>query len=427
MKTVKIQIGHKTTVLSGLFLLFLALFSILYFFFFVPLEAQGTRALFWSFQSIDTMKYSRDLAREKLNDPTFDKVIATQMKDIASTGATHVAIATPYDEEFYPILQRWVKEARREHLNVWFRGNFSGWEGWFSYPKITRSEHLDKTKEFLSSHPDIFVNGDVFTPCPECENGGPGDPRLNGDVEGHRKFLIEEYAITKQFFTSKNKKVASNYDSMNKDVATLVMDRKTTDALDGVITIDHYVATGEKLSSDIKTLNEATGGKIVLGEYGAPIPDINGVMTEQEQAAWIRNTGVLLAKTPGLIGVNYWVNTGGSTQLWNEDGTRRQAVDAISMFYLPQQLKLSVKNEIGRPIPGATIKGGERFVLTSKNGVGILPYFERSEKITVSAIDYIPKTLAISDVNNNSIILESTNESPLFKFLKFFRDRGILK
>ncbi|MDP3888564.1 MAG: hypothetical protein Q8Q24_00825, partial [bacterium] len=93
------------------------------------------------FKSIDTMKYSRDIAREKLNDPSFDKVIDTQVKNIADTGATHVAIATPYDEEFLPILKRWVSSARKYNLKVWFRGNWSGWEGWFDYPKIDRSTH----------------------------------------------------------------------------------------------------------------------------------------------------------------------------------------------------------------------------------------------------------------------------------------------
>ena len=70
-------------------------------------------ARFWNFQAIDTMKYSRDLSREKLNDLTFDITIERQIKQIADTGATHVGIATPYDEEFLPVLKRWVKYARQ--------------------------------------------------------------------------------------------------------------------------------------------------------------------------------------------------------------------------------------------------------------------------------------------------------------------------
>ena len=56
----------------------------------------------WAFQSVDTMKHSRDLAREKLHDASYDAVIDREVRAIAETGATHVAIATPYDEEFVP-------------------------------------------------------------------------------------------------------------------------------------------------------------------------------------------------------------------------------------------------------------------------------------------------------------------------------------
>src|SRR3990167_4248908 len=75
-----------------------------------------SRSIWWEFQSIDTMKYSRDLSREKLNDPSFNTIINQQVAQIAGTGATHIAIATPYDEEFYPMLVRWVASARRNNL-----------------------------------------------------------------------------------------------------------------------------------------------------------------------------------------------------------------------------------------------------------------------------------------------------------------------
>lgn len=289
------------------------------------------------FLSIDTMKYSRDVSREKLNDPAFDSIIDTQVKNIADTGATHVAIATPYDEEFYPILKRWTDAARRYHLKVWFRGNWSGWEGWFDYPKITREEHITKTREFILKNRDIFSNGDVFTACPECENGGPsaagGDPRQTGDIQGHRKFLIDEYNVTKSAFKAISKDVASNFDSMNGDVARAVMDRKTTAALDGIVTIDHYVATPEKLIADIEEIARSSGGKIVLGEFGAPIPDINGDMSEDEQAAWISRALTLILNSKEVIGVNYWTNIGSSTALWNDDGSARKAVYVIRIIY----------------------------------------------------------------------------------------------
>ena len=66
---------------------------------------------------------------------------------------------------------------RKHGLSVWFRGNFSGWEEWFGYPKIKAYEHINKTRNFIINNPELFADGDIFTSCPECENGGPGDPR----------------------------------------------------------------------------------------------------------------------------------------------------------------------------------------------------------------------------------------------------------
>lgn len=292
-----------------------------------------TKPATWQFRSIDTMKYSRDPSREKINDPSYDAVIDQQVNDIAATGATHIAIATPYDEEFVPMLERWVKAARKYHLHVWFRGNWSGWEGWFDYPKITRADHIAKTKAFIHDHASLFQDGDIFSACPECENGGPGDPRMNGDVTGHRQFLINEYKTTKQAFNDIGKHVASNYDSMNGDVARLIMDKETTKALDGIVVVDHYVKTPDQLLADIKEFAEQSGGKVILGEFGAPIPDINGAMTEEEQAAWLKEALQKLRKTDALIGVNYWTNVGGSTQIWNQDGTPRKAVKELTNIY----------------------------------------------------------------------------------------------
>lgn len=377
---------------------------------------------FWKFEAIDTMKYSRDLAREKLNHPLFNLVIDQQVRDIAATGATHIAIATPYDDEFYPMLKRWVESARKYRLKIWFRGNFSGWEGWFEYSKITRAEHMELTEKFLEEHPEIFENGDVFTACPECENGGPGNPTRIGDVEGHRKFLIAEYQVTKKGFLKMGKTVASNYDSMNKDVAVAVMDKETTAALDGIVTIDHYVSTPEKLAKDIDDLAEKSGGKIVLGEFGVPIPDINGEMTETQQADWVRRAGQLIVNSKNLVGLSYWVNLGGSTKLWNDDNTKRKVVDSISSFYNPKQLLVIVDDEAGQPIEGARVLGKERFELTRKDGKAMLPYLDENQEVTISADNYKDSTYKLSHlIESRQVILERNYESSIFKLKKFFK------
>ena len=418
----KISISYKMLYLLGFGLLALGMLllgSILYN---RKLSSTIEKGNFWKFESIDTMKYSRDLAREKLGQPLFNLVIDQQMKDIASTGATHVAIATPYDSEFFPILKLWVDSARKYNLKVWFRGNFSGWEGWFDYPKITREQHLQMTSAFLKEHPEIFADGDIFSACPECENGGPGNPTQTGDIAGHRHFLIEEYKITKEAFSAMGKVVASNYDSMNKDVADKVMDSDTTTALDGIVTIDHYVASPEKLAKDIDDLAQKTGGRIVLGEFGAPIPDINGDMTEEQQAEWISRLGKLLVNSSNLEGLSYWVNMGGSTKLWNDDNSARKAVAAIEEIYNPKQLYLVVSNEAGEPINSAKVSGVERFVTTRNDGKVMLPYIDNSQEVTISAANYKSATYTLSRLSeNNTAVLEKNYESSLFKLKKFLK------
>jgi hypothetical protein len=283
--------------------------------------------------SVDTMKFSRDPSRELWTDPQRDKIIETHIANVASTNATHVAIDTPYDDEFVPILRQWVAAARKHKLKVWFRGNLSGWEGWFGYPPIDRPTHLAGIERFILGNPDLFEDGDLFSSCPECENGGPGDPRTTGDVAGHRRFLIDQYAVTRQAFGRLGKQVRSNFNSMNGDVAALIMDKDTTAALDGIVVVDHYVPTTEGTIKDLAHLARQSGGRVVLGEFGAPLPGVHKAMSAEEQAEWIGQLLARIGEEPSVIGLNYWVHAGGPTELWNKDGSPRPAATVIARHY----------------------------------------------------------------------------------------------
>lgn len=379
---------------------------------------------FWDFQSIDTMKYSRDLAREKLHDPGFDAVIDMQVKNIAATGATHVAIGTPYDEEFLPFLARWVSAARRYDLLIWFRGNFAGWEGWFDYPKISRTEHLVKTETFILANSFYFEDGDVFTACPECENGGAGDPRRNGDLAGHRQFLIAEHEIVKNDFQKLGKKVISYYHSMNADVASLVMDKDTTAKLGGVVTIDHYVETPEQLAGDIQDLARKSGGQIVLGEYGFPIPDLHEDLTGEEQADFLGRALAGLRATEELIGLNYWTSVGGSTALWDSQGTPRRAVGVIEKYYRPKVFAVIVKDELDRQVPTAEISVNGTSLENDAASVWNIPFTEGQETIVdVSAEGYGNQHLVIRPNPDQSveIALAKEKKNRFYRFLEFLK------
>lgn len=365
----------------------------------------------WQMQSIDTVKYSRDLAREKKDSTTFDAVIFAQTKLIAQTGASHVAISTPYDEEFIPFLAKWVKAARDNKIDVWFRGNFSGWEGWFEYKDIDRQTHKDLLTKFIANHGDLFEDGDVFTSCTECENGGPGDPRQTGDVDGFRQFLIDEYQIAKDGFRKVAKNVTSNYFPMNGDVAWLIMDKETTKALGGVVVIDHYVATPLILANGLKDIANRSGGKVVLGEFGAPIPDIHGNMTDAQQAKWIGDSLKLLSDNPSIIGVNYWTGVGGSTQLWNDNGDPRQAVKVVESYFKPGILIGVVTDERGVAIEGAKIELNDRTTLASAKGAFKIPYIGQVVFARVSAPGYQTITLNTWDMGK-PVVVKLTNNNP---------------
>ena len=287
----------------------------------------------WEIQSIDTMKYSRDIGHDRLQDPTFVRQANMQVAAIAKTGVTHVAIATPYDNEFSPMLKLWVRAARRNNLKVWFRGNWSGWEGWYNYARMGPVEHQTKTREFIIANKSLFEDGDIFSSCPECENGPRVNVNVESDVNQHREFLIQEYQIAKQAFEEIGKDVDANYYSMNYDLAKAMMDTETTKAFDGIVVVDHYVADPRALARDMEEMAIRSGGSVVLGEFGAPIPDINGEMTPQEQKLWLEEAMEELVKVKQLKGVNYWVNTGGTTAIWEENGSPRPALEIISRVF----------------------------------------------------------------------------------------------
>lgn len=381
-----------------------------------------TSATIWQLQSIDTMKYSRDLAREKVDDGEFNTVIDEQMSQIADTGATHVAIGTPYDEEFRPFLAKWVASARKYNLKVWFRGNWAGWEGWFDYEPITIEEHTAKTQEFILNNPGLFRDGDIFTSCTECENGQDIDPRKTGDVDGYRTFLTDEYSLTKAAFQRIDKDVAANYYSMNGDIARLIMDRETTRKLDGIVVIDHYVRDPEKLNNDVTEIALASGGKVVLGEFGAPIPDIHGNLSEKEQAEWIDNALLLLLDNPHLLGINYWVNRGGSTQLWNETGSPRTAAQTLTTYFSPKTYNGRVIDTDEKGVVNARVTYKNRTVYSDSEGKFSIAYVKTIGSLTIEAEGYTSRIVDPQFYNTDKIRLEYSDTTIFHKIERLFRN-----
>lgn len=294
--------------------LILALVGLL--FIFLTKNFKPQREPQFRFTSVDTMKLSRDNAR----DPESIKDIPFYVKAVADLGATHIAIGTPYDEEFYPVLNAWVREARKHNLKVWFRGNFSSWEGWFEYPEFSDvNEHHSLTTKFIENHPELFEKDDIFTPVPEAENGGMGDPRENpAEVQPFNEFLVKSYDSCVSAFEKINKPVRCGYFSSNGDIARDILTEDTVRKTGNTVVIDHYIDSAQRMDDDITYLiNKFPGAKIVIGEFGAPVEDINGRMTEEEQASFISSLfDVFIKQKEHVVGVNYWVLAGGGTAIY---------------------------------------------------------------------------------------------------------------
>lgn len=389
---------------------------VIIFLFIICVKTVGAQDNYWRIQSIDAVKYSRDQARWRLTDPGFDQEINNQVEQIKNLGATHVAVGTPYDAEFIPYLKRWVRITREKGLKVWFRGNFSGWEGWFYYPRIDRDEHLGKTYSFIVDNPDLFEDGDIFTPCTECENGGPGDPRSNGDAEGHRDFLIKLYESSKSAFETINKKVDTGFFSMNYDVAWLIMDKETTEGVGGVVAIDHYVSTTDRTADDITKIAERSGGNVVLGEVGVPIPDIHGSMTQSQQAKWMEDLFHKVSNKPELLGVNYWTNKDSSTALFSYNDQAREVTNVLRTFYSPKVITGKVVNKLDQPVKDATISAGIKTYYSDNEGKFEILAPPSLTEFSVSANSYSSKNITLENKDNYEIMLEKDPEDFMFRF-----------
>ena len=380
---------------------------------------------FWEIQSIDTMKYSRDLAREMRDSEDFENVIKEQINNIALSGANYVAIATPYDEEFILFLEKWIEAAREADLKVWFRGNFSGWEGWFGYSPIGQEEHVLKTKNFILNHSDLFRDGDIFSSCPECENGSIGDPRDTGEFDNFRNFVIREYLETKKAFKLIDKKVDSNFLAMNGDVANLIMDKQTSKAFNNLVTIDHYVEDVDGLIIDLEKIIKQNDVEVFLGEIGVPIPDIHGSLSEEEQAEWLDNFLFSLSRLDKIFGFNYWTSVGGSTALWNENGEARLAVKVLEKYFKPNYVYGAVKDELGRSLDDVEIFYEDNKKVNSG-------YYYEMPKSWVPNLEtifkkkgYIQRSIFISNDNNEriDIVMEKEEKTYFDKILIFINNK----
>lgn len=384
----------------------------------------------WEVCSIDTMKNSRDKARAELNNPAYDETIKSDIQAIKETGANYVAIGTPYDDEFLPYLKRWVKHAREKDLSVWFRGNWANWEGWFEYPKnLTPENHIKKTAEFIEKNPDLFEDGDIFDACPECENAGFW-PQPHKD-EAYRTFVKDQEKSVENAFKRTGKNVISNYPSIIGGRAKEVLDMDTVTALDKTVAIDHYFKNPESITEYINEFKNKYGAATLVSETGAPIPDMHGNMSEDDQAQFIKNVlERIYVAGNSVSGLNYWVLSNGTTALINPDGSKRKAFDILTTYYSPGVVTGFVTNTLGEPLPFLPLITSDGVIThTDKNGEYIFKIPRREFSLSTDSRVYNNKESKKLAIKSNfqkmeqDFVLIPNNPSFIYQIKLFIKNK----
>jgi hypothetical protein len=163
------------------------------------------------------------------------------------------------------------------------------------------------------------------------------------------------------------------------------------------VTIDHYVKEPEVLRRDIDVLASQSGGKIVIGEIGSPIPDIHGRQTEKEQDEWLGETFAMLAMDDRVIGVNYWVLTGGTTELYTQDGKKKPAADTLTRFFTGDAMEVLFVNEQQTPISGVRVSGLDQSRVSNAFGIVTIPVLKKGQRIEFEAEGYKKAELTSED------------------------------
>ncbi|HEX8923270.1 MAG TPA: PA14 domain-containing protein, partial [Patescibacteria group bacterium] len=125
----------------------------------------------WAIQSVSSMKETKDKVCSQ-DDATFIKNWIAKAKEL---GANYVAVETPYDNpscgNSLLYTKAWISAIRSAGLKVWHRHMFLGFEGIYNTAK-SKQDYLSKVVDYIKNNPDMFREGDIFTPQPEPQNGG---------------------------------------------------------------------------------------------------------------------------------------------------------------------------------------------------------------------------------------------------------------
>jgi hypothetical protein len=118
---------------------------------------------------------------------------------------------------------------------------------------------------------------------------------------------------------------------MNGGLAKRMFDQETINNIGKTVAIDHYIADANEMGEFIDYFYSNFGAKVTIGEWGAPIPEINGAMDEKSQATFINSLlWKMYIRRDIVEGINYWVLYDSSTALLNNDYSPKEVVEIIN-------------------------------------------------------------------------------------------------
>jgi hypothetical protein len=306
----------------------------------------------WLAKSIDSQVASKYWAISDVNQ------ITRLVQANKSLGAKHIAVSINFDN--YTLLRTWADVIHNQGLNVWYRGHWNDWDSW-EKPEIrngiTSIEYLNRTKNFVINHPELFKAGDAFTFCVESENAawwtGIDPPAGGGPFTGWeswRAFTRNQVIYANDAFAKigLGGKVYTNWINMNGWVAWNVLDQYTANTI-GQLTLDHIIDWTDDINTYSNALFKGNGNgfygydeyfnkwhvPLMAGEWG--YSTFNQNIDPNHQKALTEAVYGEFAKRHYMVGVNYWIDIGHASRLFDTDNlldyNRRPVSYVIEQYY----------------------------------------------------------------------------------------------
>jgi hypothetical protein len=322
----------------------------------------------WPVQSVDAMKYTKDVM---CGQPT-STFIDSWLDRAVEIGATHVAIATPYQDvtcsgqtiSAITFTMAWIDQIRDHNLKVWHRHPNLKFEGIYSQTKDRSPDgfrHIKNITDFIAldaTYPDLIQPGDLFTPEAEPQNGG-----INGvttcsqsicmfsSTADFNEWLRLAQLASELALKAQGIPVATTVGDPNgvlvgldgfdgfitfgnnnpSHLGTSKIEAATVAAKHNIIGIDHYPSGGDTMAIDLEELRDVwPSADVFISEYGT----IYSGLTDAQREQLIIDTFDAFVARSWVKGVGYWqFGPGGNEALINSDFTKRAHFDEVQGYY----------------------------------------------------------------------------------------------